>query len=74
MKIQEKSNIAELPIPDLRLQLKECEEKLFNLRFKNSISRLKNGLEIREIRRHKARLLTWIRQKEILEVKKAVSA
>ncbi|MBI2119055.1 MAG: 50S ribosomal protein L29 [Elusimicrobia bacterium] len=72
MKAQDQANIRELPIPDLKLQLKDCEEKLFNLRFKNSISRLKNGLEIRELRKHKARLITWLRQKEIAETKKAV--
>ncbi len=64
MKIQEKQAIRELPVKELEAQLKELEEKLFRMRFSHAVTPLKNGLELRHMRRHRARILTWIRQKE----------
>lgn len=64
MKSQEKSAIRELPVQELNVQLHACEEKLFKLRFANSISPLKNSSEIRGLKLQRARLLTWIRQKQ----------
>jgi ribosomal protein L29 len=65
MKSQDRAVIKALPEPELRVQLKECEEKLFKLRFANAATPLKNGLEIRHLKTHRARLLTWLKGKEI---------
>lgn len=64
MKSQELSAIRELPLPELQVQLRETEEKLFKLKFAHKVSPLKNGLQLRGLKRHRARLITWIRQKE----------
>ena len=63
MKSQDRAALRTLPEQELTLRLKECEEKLFKLKFANSVSPLKNGLQIQDLRRQKARLLTWIRQR-----------
>lgn len=64
MKSQDRASVRELPVQELKVQLKECEEKILRLRFANTIAPLKNGLELRNLRRHQARLITWIGQKE----------
>lgn len=64
MKSQELATFKELPLEELKVQLHENEEKLFKLKFAHAVTPLKNGLEIRNLRRHRARLMTWIRQKE----------
>ncbi|OGR83054.1 MAG: 50S ribosomal protein L29 [Elusimicrobia bacterium RIFCSPLOWO2_01_FULL_64_13] len=65
MKTQDRALIQALPRPELLAQLKETEEKLFKLRLTHSVSPLKNGLQIRNLRKHRARLKTWLRQNEI---------
>ena len=64
LKGQDKAQVRQLPIKELAAQLKETEDKLYRLKFTNSFSRLKNGHEIAHLRHHKARLLTWIREKQ----------
>ena len=64
MKAQDLAAIKNLSLDELKVHLTECREKLFQLKFKNAVSPLKNGLEIRTLRRHRARLMTWIHQKE----------
>lgn len=64
MKSQERAAIRALGRDELKAQLRETEEKLFKLKFANAASPLKNGLEIRNLRKHKARLLTWLRQRQ----------
>ncbi len=65
MKNQELKAVSQLPVPELKIQLREAEDKLFKLKFAHAMSPLKNGLELRILKRHRARLITWIRQKEI---------
>ena len=65
MKSQELATLRALPENELKVQLKECEEKIFKLKFANAAAPLKNGLEIKYLKAHKARLLTWIREKQI---------
>ena len=64
LKGQDRIQVRALPIKELEAQLKETEDKLFKLKFANSFSRLKNGHEIAHLRKHKAQLLTWIREKQ----------
>ena len=56
--------MKELPVNELALKAQECDQKIFKLRFSKSISEVKNPLEIRNLKRLKARLLTWIQQKK----------
>ena len=65
MKSQDKTAIRELPMSELKLRLHECDEKIFKLKFANSISPVKNPLEIRSLKKQKAQISTWIRQQEI---------
>ena len=67
MKSQDLSAIRTLSGGELKVQLKECEEKIFKLKFANAVTPLKNGLEIKHLKAHRARLLTWIREKEIAQ-------
>ena len=62
-KAQEAVNLSELSVPDLQVQLQDTEEKLVRIKFTNSISPVKNPLQIRSLRRQRARILTWMRQK-----------
>lgn len=64
MKRQEKAAIQGLGVDELKAQLRETEEKLFKLKFANALAPLKNSLQIRNLKRHKARLLTWIGEKK----------
>jgi len=64
-KTKEVANLVEMTIPDLQLQLRDCEEKLVRIKFSNSISPVKNPLEIRSLRRQRARILTYVRQKQL---------
>jgi large subunit ribosomal protein L29 len=45
---------------DLNIKLKELNDKIIKLKFRNSTSGLNNPLEIRELRRNIARLNTVI--------------
>jgi ribosomal protein L29 len=64
MKSHDLAAIRELPLKELLVQLDECEHKLVRLKFANSLAPIKNPLEIRNLKRHRARLLTWIRTKQ----------
>ena len=59
------AQVRQLPEKELQIQLRDTEDKIFKLKFANSISPLKNGHEITHLRRHKARLLTWIHEKQL---------
>ncbi len=71
LKGQDKAAIRQLPEKELQIQLKETEDKLFKLKFANSMAPLKNGHEITHLRSQRARLLTWIREKNLKGAKRA---
>ena len=60
MKSQDLAQIRALPTEELQIQLRDCEDKLFKLKFANAVSPLKNGLQIKHLRAHKARLLMTV--------------
>jgi large subunit ribosomal protein L29 len=64
MKTQDKQTIRESSVSELKVRLQETQDKLFKLRFANSLSPIKNPLQIKHLRILRAQLLTWIRQKE----------
>ncbi|AZR74726.1 50S ribosomal protein L29 [Anoxybacter fermentans] len=57
--------LREMTIDELKVQLKELKEELFNLRFQHATAQLDNPLRIREVRRTIARVKTIIREKEL---------
>ncbi|MBI4422686.1 MAG: 50S ribosomal protein L29 [Elusimicrobia bacterium] len=64
MKAREKDAKRVLSVAELRAELQTTREKHFKLRFKHRAMPVGNPMEIRHLRRHMARLETWIRQKE----------
>jgi len=57
--------IRALSPQELRKQLEEAHEELFNLRFRLATRRLVNHREIPRVKRNIARLETIIREKEL---------
>lgn len=53
-----------LSLAELESKLRETRQKLFELKFQHQVSPLKNPLEIRNLRRNIARLLTLIKMKK----------
>ena len=64
MKAKERAEKRSLTVPELRAELGSRREKLFKLSFKHRSSPLANPLELRTLRRHIARLSSWIGEKE----------
>ena len=64
MKAKQKEEKKNLTAPELRAELRTAQEKLFRLHFKHRSAPLPNPLELRTLRRHAARLKTWIGEKE----------
>ncbi|MBK8870616.1 MAG: 50S ribosomal protein L29 [Elusimicrobia bacterium] len=58
-------NFSELTADELRVKVRENQEKLFKLKFQNTTAPLKNPREIRTTRRVIARALTFLRQKGV---------
>ena len=64
MKGRDKEDLRNHSAAELRAELVQSREKLFRLRFKHVTAPVKKPLEMRTLRRHAARLQTWIRAKE----------
>jgi large subunit ribosomal protein L29 len=62
MKTKVWQEIKNLTEAELQLKLRESEEKLFRLKFKHATTPMKNGLEIRTLRRMIARLKTLMKE------------
>lgn len=65
MKLKEKETKKTLSVNELRAELRSAEQKRFQLQFKNSVTPIKNAIELRTLRRQIARLRTWVREKEL---------
>ncbi|MBI4386924.1 MAG: 50S ribosomal protein L29 [Elusimicrobia bacterium] len=63
MKTKDKDVKRGLTVPELRTELHATREKLFRLRFRHRVTPLTNPMELRDLRRHAARLETWIRER-----------
>lgn len=63
MKANDKQLKKNLSLAELRLELHQAQEKHFKLRFKHQTSPLANPVELRFLRRHIARIRTWIAEK-----------
>lgn len=53
-----------LTTEEVRRKVREMNEELFNLRFRNSVKQLDNPLRIREVRRDLARMITLLHEHE----------
>jgi large subunit ribosomal protein L29 len=69
MKAKEREEKRNLSVSELEAELRGAREKQFKLRFKHKVTPLANPLELRNLRRHIARLQTWIREKSASAVK-----
>lgn len=63
MKIREFKEIKELSKEELIIKLEELQKKLFESKLKHSTVKLKNPLEIRNLRRDIAKIKTILKQK-----------
>ncbi len=64
MKAREKEAKRSLSVAELKAELHQAQEKHWRLRLKHAVTPLPNPLEVRDFRRHIARLKTWIGQRE----------
>jgi large subunit ribosomal protein L29 len=64
MKAKERENLRNHSTAELRAELTQTKEKLFRLKFKHGVAPAKNPLELRNLRRHAARLETWIHEQK----------
>ncbi len=63
--MSEKTNkLRELPLDELRKQLNDAREELMKLRFQQATGELTDTSRLRHTRRHIARLLTILRERE----------
>lgn len=69
MKAKEREEKRNLSVAELGAELRAAREKRFKLRFKHKITPLTNPLELRNLRRHIARLQTWVREKSAAPTK-----
>jgi len=60
-----KDKLAGLDPAEMRTKLTEIEEQSFQLRFRMSMGQTEGLKKIREMRKDKARLLTYLRAKEL---------
>lgn len=58
------NELRDLTMEELREKHLQSKEELFNLRFQNAIGQLGNSGRIREVKRHIARILTVMTEKE----------
>lgn len=65
MKNKEKETKKNLSAQELKAELLRLKEKRFKLRLKHKVTPLTNAMELRSLRRDIARMMTWIRQKEL---------
>lgn len=63
MKQKEKDAKRNLSVAELQAELSATRDKHFRMRFKHGAMPVANPLELRSLRRHIARLETWIREK-----------
>ena len=60
-----KDKLSGLDPAEMQVKLKEIEDQTFQLRFRMSMGQTEGLRKIREMRKDKARLLTYLRAKEL---------
>ena len=66
MKAKDREVKKSLSLAELSGELHQSREKLFKLQLKHRVAPLANPLELRSLRRHVARLKTWVGEKQSL--------
>ena len=61
------AELRELPDEELLARLEANKEELFNLRFQSVTGQLDNPMRIKQTRKHVARILTLMRERELEE-------
>ncbi len=64
MKAKERESLKNLSAVELDAHLRKAQERRFRLKFKHKTAPLDNPAELKALRRHAARLKTWIAQKQ----------
>jgi len=72
MKAKEREKLENLSLVELKSELRTTKEKRMKLLFKHRTAPLANPLELRELRRHIARLETWVGTRAKAESAKAL--
>jgi len=65
------NDLSELSLAHLVEELRESKQEALNLRFRNATGQLDNTAEMKRVRRHIARINTFIRQREIEEASRS---
>ena len=60
-----KDSMAGLDPAEMEVKLKEIEEQTFRIRFQMSMGQADGLRKMREMRKNKARLMTYLRQREL---------
>ncbi len=60
------TELRELPDEELLSRLEASKEELFNLRFQLATGQLDNPMRIKQVRHDVARILTLLRERELL--------
>lgn len=61
------TEIKKLTAEELMTKLKDLKSELFNLRFQLAINQLENPMRIKAVKKDIARVLTFLREKELSE-------
>ncbi len=64
MKAADREAKRALSAAELLSELRQTQQRQFDLRLKKTAGSVSDPVEIRRLRRHAARLRTWLRQKE----------
>ena len=66
--------LVQMPPEELEVRLEESRKELFNLRFQLATGQLDNTARVSQVRREVARILTVLREQEILEAEALLAA
>jgi large subunit ribosomal protein L29 len=64
-----KDKLRGLDPGEMQNRLREIDEQMFRLRFQMSMGQTEGLRKVREMRKDRARLLTYLRQRELQEAK-----
>jgi large subunit ribosomal protein L29 len=62
--------VRDLDSAEIRHQLQEMEEQAFRLRFQMSMGQMEGLKKVRAMKKDRARMLTILRERELVEAKK----
>jgi large subunit ribosomal protein L29 len=60
-----KNELKQLPMEELKVQLRDAQEEMGNLRFQLALHQLDNPVKVRLLRKEIARIRTLLREQEL---------